>query len=186
MPRKFHYLAAVLAIFTTQAPAEEITLHKFTSKGCDIAWGAEDDFEETSSIGFYKIGEEITKIDDEELRSLEKLHAKAIIHDESMDPLYGPGFSYLAKDSKGDVYHIYLEYVEGHQSLNGFRCRICRLQPIGNVPGVYVNPASTNTPSGGSCFDKTLLNHLIATMKSRAQQDGAGNRDRAGDCSQDL
>lgn len=165
-------------MFVVAAPvlfADAITLHKFEGKSHDVLWGESGDEDLTTFLTFYKMGKLIATIKDDKLPSLDKLHEVAVQYDSSMDPFYGPGFSFLAKDSKGQVYSIDLEYVKGNKTFNGNRCRICRLQSIGHIKGIYINPASVDVSSGGSSFNKRFLAHLVKVVKKQAEQDVAPN-----------
>ena len=173
MHTTIHSLIAIVTLLVPVAVAEKITLYSYEGRSHDIQWGERADEDTTTFLGFYRIGDEIDVIDDDKVPTLQSMLDVAIQHDSSMDPFFGPGISFLAKDAAGSAFIIELEYVEGDKTFNGMRCSIMRLQPIGNVPGVFINPVSVEAPSGGSSYDKRLLHHLIRIVKRQGTQDPA-------------
>ena len=171
MHKIFRFLSVIFVAASQVAAAGEITLYSFEGRSLDIEWSEHGEEDATTFLDVYRIGHKVAVINDEEISDLQSILEVAIEYDSSMDPFFGPGFAFLAKDSEGRHYILELEYVKDHKAFDGRRGSIARIQPIGNVAGIFINPASIERPSGGSTFDKKLLQHLLQIVTSREGQD---------------
>ena len=139
--------------------AEEFTVYTMVGQGADIEWGEKADEDTTTYLNVYRLGKELGKIDDDSI-NLQTILKQAIAYDSSQDPFFGPGYAYLLQNNKGEVFSATIEYEKDHKTFHGFRGQLNKLQPIGHIKGVYIDPSSTQNSSGGSIFHKELLKQL--------------------------
>ena len=155
---------ALLLAFTSFSQAEEVEVFVCDTKSHDIEWGESGVEETTTYLSFHRIGELVGKIDTGKV-SLSQLTAGAVAYDSSLDPFFGPGVNYIAKDTNGQHYILFFEYEEGHRIFRGFRMAINKALVIDPKLGVY-----EGSPYAGTSFDKTVLAQLKKlTQKKTAE-----------------
>jgi hypothetical protein len=138
--------------------AEEVVVFACDTKSHDIEWGEEGDEDTMTFLTFHRVGKLLGKIDTGKT-SFTHIADKAAAYDSSLDPFFGPGTNYIVKDSKGDHYVIFFEYLEGNRTFTGFRMAINSVTLIDPKLKAFEGSPYSGESSGRS-FDKSFLAQL--------------------------
>jgi hypothetical protein len=153
----------VLTIFSTlfsTLHSEDFEVYLCDTQSKTVTWAEEAEEDTSTYIKLYRLRHKVASFSDDAL-NFDKLIEEAIEHDSSEDPFFGPGNRYIIKTDKGDFFAVYFEYEKGSSAFNGRRAMISRINRIGHVAGVFIDPNYLHKPSGGSTFNKDLLKHFL-------------------------
>jgi hypothetical protein len=105
-------ILALCIAFTMSAAAnaENVEVYLCESRRGDVLWGEKGDEDNTTFLTFYRLGKRVgaLMVDDFSL-----FYKKAKEYDHSSDPFFGPGFSYVLKDTKGNYYIAEMQRISG-------------------------------------------------------------------------
>ena len=139
------------------ALAEEVEVYRCASKSVGVNWGKPDEEDNTTVLHLSRLGKKVGIIStgDREFPAIVTAAKKHVESNAMNDPFYGPGFSYLIKDPRGQFYIAYFEYVKGDPTFCGVRVALNDVKPVGNLPNVFEGAVHD-----GSSFDKELVGQL--------------------------
>ena len=162
---KLIYVIIATYFLVLSSHAEKVDVYSCESKARCIEWSESEEGDIEFFITLHRVGEKLGVLDLGP-STIKEFVDGALAYDSSDDPFCGPGINYLIKDSQGNFYIAFFEYIKGSDIFDGSRMAVNRTTLIDIEQKVYFG-----SPYAGYSFDKSILKQLKEiTVKQQAEQ----------------